>query len=192
MKRLFKILLWLVGIALICLIGTVIFSPYEKHGDNGYKSVEFTIQIDVPVDSVFNYLGNSDNAQNWSSFVDHITALNPDTHEDGTVGAIRRCFKEKDETGIIWDEEIIIVEPNQRRKLTVYDLQGFSMTAENLVTEQLYHPIGDHSMELTFSVFFKDEPGIIDAIKMNIASYEIHSIFKANLENVKRICETGK
>lgn len=192
MKKLTKILGWIVLLAIVGIILMVVFSPYKKQDNNTYKTVAYTIQIDVPVDSVFNYLGNSKNATNWSSFVDHITPLNADQHPDGTVGAIRRCFKEPNEEGIIWDEEIIVVEKNARRKLTVYDLQGFSMTAKNLVTEQLYKKVNDHSMTLTFSLFFEDGPSFMDGLKMNFASYQIASIFEANLQNVKRICETGK
>lgn len=192
MNRLKKIIGWTITFIVIAILLMVIFSPYKKYGNNAYKTVEYTIEIDTPVDSVFNYLGNSKNATNWSSFVDHITPLNADQHTDGTVGAIRRCYKEENEEGIIWDEEIIAVDKNERRKLTVYDLQGFSLSANNLVTEQLYKKVSENSMTLTFSLFFDKSPSILDRLKMDFASYQIKSIFEANLENIKRICETGK
>lgn len=168
----------------------IIFSPYKTHGTNQYSSVDVTVVIDVPTDSVYNYLGNSDNAIDWSSFVDHISVLNPEVTRDGTVGSIRRCFKNKNEKGIIWDEEVLEDIPNLKRRLSIYNLQGFPLQAEGLQTEQIYKSLGENKMELTFSVFFRDhEPSLMELLKMNYAAYVIRNIFEANLENIKELTE---
>lgn len=190
MKKWKKISLITLSILILGMILMIIFSPYKHYGKNNYRSVDYTITINVPADSVFRYLGNSGNAEDWSSFVDHITALNEDKYPDGTVGSIRRCFQNKDEKGIIWDEEILEVIPNKLRRLSIYNLQGFSLQADGLQTEQIYKELGPGKMELTFSVFFRDhEPSWIESLKMYYASYTMKSIFAANLKNVKRLTE---
>lgn len=192
MKRFKKITLVVLSVLIIGLLLLLVFSPYKYNRDNKYRSVDYSIEINVPVDSVFTYLGNSDNATDWSSYVDHITPLNASTIPDGAVGSKRRCFKETNEKGIIWDEEIIEVVPNKKRRLTIYNLKGFSLKANGLETEQIYESLGSNKMRLTFSVFFgNNNPTIIESLKMNYASYTMHSIFEANLMNVKKIMEGG-
>lgn len=193
MKRFKKIVLIVLGLLILSLIGMIFFSPYKKYENNKYRSVDFSIDINVPVDSVFTYLGNSNNAIDWSSYVDHITPLNSNEVQDGTVGSKRRCFKEANEKGIIWDEEIVEVIPNKKRRLTIYDLQGFPLQANGLQTEQIYSSLSENKMRLTFSVFFGDHnPSFMESLKMYYAAYVIHDIFKGNLINVKRIMENSK
>lgn len=190
MKKFKKIILVLLGVLILSLILMIFFSPYKKYGKNSFRSVDFSIEINVPADSVFTYLGNSKNARDWSSYVDHIAPLNPNEVQDGNRGAKRRCFKEANEKGIIWDEEIVEVVPNKKRRLTIYDLHGFSLQAEGLQTEQIYEVLNDHKMRLTFSVFFRDhEPSFMESLKMYYAAYVIYDIFEGNLSNVKRIME---
>ena len=86
-----------------------------------------SITINVTADSVFQYLGNSKNAIEWSSFVDHISPLNGKDFTDGAVGSLRRCFVQEDELGMRWDEEILEIEQSKRRKLSVYNLKEFSV-----------------------------------------------------------------
>lgn len=193
MKKALKILLIILGMITIGSAAMVYFSPYTYYQEKKYRSVDYSIEINVARDSVFNYLGNSANARNWSSFVDHITPLNAKTIKDGTVGSRRRCFKESNEVGIHWDEEILEVIPNRKRRLSCYDLQGFPISANGLQTEQIFDSISPDRMRLTFSLFFRaNEPSMLDLLKMNYASYTVHEIFEANLKNIKRIIETGK
>lgn len=189
-KKLFRLLMYLTLIILLVTVGMIIFSPYMKNAGNNYRSVDFTIEINAPSDSVFKYLGNSGNAKEWSSYVDHITTLNADNHTDGTVGSLRRCFKDKNEEGIIWDEETVEVIQGKKRRLTIFNLKGFPIKAEGLQTEQLYVKISAKKSRLTFSVFFRDHvPTWSESLKMHFASYKIHSIFEENLKNVKQLVE---
>lgn len=180
----------LIVVGLICLI---VFSPFGNKEGFKYKILIHTVDINAPVDSVFNFLGNSGNASRWSSYVDHIVPLNGDEISDGKVGSIRRCYKEASERGQTWDERIILVEKNKRRQLIIYNMQEFDMKADGLATEQLYEVISPLKTRLSFTLFYKDEdPSIMDLLKTYFAAFSVKKIFEKNLSNVKRIIETGK
>lgn len=181
----FFILLIPFAVALI-----VIFSPFGNHDGFNYKLVKHTVHINAPVETVFKFLGNSANASRWSVFVDHISPLNADTVTDGKVGSKRRCFCHPDEKGTQWDELITEVVPGKKRQLTIYNMQGFSMSEEGLATEQLYESPGPNTTRLTFTVFYKDKkPGLIGLLKTYLAAYRIKSIFRENMDNIKRLVE---
>ena len=169
------------------LLVMIYFSPYgTKEGFSG-KLVCTKITIKAPVKTVFDYLGDSKNAVNWSTFVHHISPINAEQFNDGEVGSQRRCFKNADEKGIVWDEEIIENLPNKKRKLSIFNAKGFPLYAENLRTEQIYSVLDPQKCGLSFSLFF--EPSIstwLDELKMYFAAYWVDSIFKKNLENIKR------
>jgi uncharacterized protein YndB with AHSA1/START domain len=175
----------------VVLIAIMIaMSPFHRNAKFPYQVIEHTVEIDASVDEVFQFLGNSDNAKKWSVFVDHITPLNMDHIPDGVVGSIRRCFARRDETGMTWDEEITVCDPNVRRQLTVFNLSGFTMSVDSLATEQLYEEIAPHKTRLTFTVFFKgSEPSNWDLLKTHFSSFQIKEIFEQNMNNIKRIIE---
>ncbi len=192
-KRLRKFLLWLFSFILAGMLLLICFSPYGSHEGYSYKLVKETVVINVPVDSAFRFLGNSDNARRWSVYVDHITTLNGIRTPDGTPGSIRRCFCNKNEKGQRWDELTTIVEPNKRRQLTTFNLVDFSMQANGLASEQRYRKLSDNRCELTFTLFFANhDPGFFDEFKTYFGAYKVQSIFRQNLSNIKRILETGK
>lgn len=192
MRRLRKISLWVILVLVLGITMTILFSPYGYKDELGYRAVSFSTEIDAPADSVFKYLGNSANAHYWSSFVDHITPLNNDSFADGTAGARRRCFQHADGSGATWDELITEVVPNKKRQLTIYNMQGFPLKADDLATEQLYQPTGNNKKcKLTFTVFYlHHNPGLFDQLKTYYAAYKIKSIFTHNLENIKRNVES--
>lgn len=192
-KRLSKIkkiaTLFALAIAVFLIIA-IIFSPFSNHKGWEGRQIIHTVTINAPVEAIFNYLGNSDNARNWSVYVDHITTTNTDKIPDGQVGSERRCFVEKDETGIIWDERITEVVPNIKRQLIIYNLQGFPMVANNLATEQLYKKINKKQTELSFTLFYKDgHPTYWETFKTYLAAHKIKSIFRQNMDNIRSIIE---
>jgi hypothetical protein len=191
MKRRTKIFIGILLTLVVIVVLTILFSPYGKHDGYNYKLVHTSVDINVPADSVFKYLGNSANAQDWSVYVDHITALNNDSFPDGVAGARRRCFRNPDEKGIWWDELVTIVEPGKRRQLTIYNLNNFPMGANGLATEQLYEPLDNGSKcRLTFIVFFlKHDPSMWESFKTYFAAYTIKSVFDENLQNIKHFTE---
>ncbi len=193
LKRLRKFGLWLFAFLTVGILMTIYFSPYGKHHGFSYKLMKESVVVNVPVDSAYKFLGNSDNAERWSVFVDHITTLNSNEFSDGTPRSIRRCYCNKNEKGQRWDEHITLVEPNKRRQLTTFNLIDFSIKADGLASEQRYRKISENKCEITFTLFFADHnPGFWDEFKTYFGAYKARSIFEQNLGNIKRILETGK
>jgi ribosomal protein L20A (L18A) len=179
----------LAGIILIAA-GIIYFSPYQSHTGFSYKLIKHTVEIDAPVETVYQFLGNSANASRWSVFVHHIKTLNANEVSDGSVGSIRRCYCNANEQGRMWDELITENIPNKKRQLEIYNLKDFPMTANSLATEQIYEQTSDGKCRLTFTVFFKNvRPALADLIKMHIGSYRIKSIFKKNMYNIQQMVE---
>jgi hypothetical protein len=188
-KKVFRILL--AALVIIPLLLWV-FSPYKSHTNIPYKAIAVWQDINASPERVFEYLGHSEHASDWSVFVDHINTLNADSFSDGTVGCRRRCFKDSDEKGLQWDETITVVEPQKRRQLNIYNMVGFSIKAEGLLTEQRYVPIdGGKKCRLVLTLFYKDSPGIWDLIKTHISAWRVHGIFEQNLANIKKEIESG-
>ena len=127
-----------------------------------YQGSSHKVIINAPAKQIYQYLSNSKNASEWSSFVSHIIPLNPKITKDGTIGSIRRCFKNKNEKGETWDEEIVINELNQRRRLTIFNLKNFPLNSNGLLTEQLYKTISKNQCQLSFSLFLNEKAGIVD------------------------------
>jgi len=166
----------------------IVFSPY-KYSEYVKKDVIVSsVLIDVSTNDLFEYLGNSENAQHWSSYVSQIETLNEDMISDGKKGSIRRCFgKEK---GVIWDELILAVEQNKSRVLQIFNTTGFLVMVNNLVTEQNYEPINSKQTKLSFLLYIEGSSlSILDWVKVKIGAYKVSSIFDRNLLNIKRINE---
>lgn len=182
------------SIALIMASSALLFlmgcSPFKNYEQYDHRLIKVSEDIDAKPAEVFSYLGNSDNAEDWSTFVDHIIPLNPDEKADGEQGAIRRCFVNQDESGETWDEEILLVEENKYRKLSCYNFQNFIISADNLRTEQLYETMENGNTQLSFTLFFEPEKAsLMDKLKMHIAARRISSIFEDNLRNIKYFVE---
>lgn len=167
-------------------------STFDLQEEKSVRMISESIEIDAPVSMVYQYLGNSDHARDWSVFVDHISPLNPQEIADGLPGSKRRCFTNESEDGVRWDEEIIEARMDSLRTLTIYNLVGFSLTAEGLVTNQLYEALPGKSTLLTFTLHFGEkDPRIGEALKTHIASPKVSRIFRQNLLNIKSILEAS-
>lgn len=189
MKKIKIIAAWITGILIAGVSGSLLLSPYKLHSDD-FKTVEYAMDIESPIDSVFKYMSNSSFASDWSSFVDHITPLNPDDFRDGEKGSVRRVFVTENEQGAQWDEKIIEVVPNKKRTLTIYNIQGLPLKADGLLTDQRYEKINASKTRLSLVLYFDEQHrGILQGIKMHLAAYRVHSIFKKNLVNIKQEIE---
>lgn len=189
MKKLKQITRWIVGILALGVVILLIVSPYTEHSDE-FKTVEASIEINAPIDSVFAYMSNSAYASDWSSYVDHITPLNTNEIEDGKVGSIRRVFVSVREKDAHWDEKITEVSQNKKRKLSIYDIDGLAMSADGLLTEQRYEKLSTGKTRLSLVLYFDEEhQGMWTAFKMHLGSFRVRSIFKQNLVNIKREIE---
>jgi hypothetical protein len=183
-------LAYLFGAIALVLSALIFFSPYGKQDGFNYKLIISSVEINAPVDSVFSYLGNSANAQDWSVFVDHIVTLNGDSIPDGKPGSRRRAFCNANEQGQRWDELTTVVEPNKRRQLISFDYVDFSMTANGLATEQLYEPLPNGGCKLSFTLFYlSHQPSFIEQLKTYYAAYTVKDIFDKNIANVKKYVE---
>lgn len=165
-------------------------SPFNLDEDTNEYSLENSILIQAPAEKIFTYLGNSANASTWSSFVDHITPLNPQQIPDGQLNSTRRCFRNADETGIQWDEDIVKWEANKLRELSIYNMKNFPVSTGDLRTRQHYETQPDGSVKLTFGLYKNaDKTTWIDVIKMKYTGYIVAGIFRANISNIKREIE---
>lgn len=177
---------------LILVTATLVLSPFGSHKDFNYKLIINSIEINAPVDSVYQFLGNSANATKWSVFVNHITPLNTTEIADGKIGSKRRCFQNPDEKGLQWDEEITVADLNKRRQLTIFNMKEFGLEAPGLATEQIYETISETKTKLSFTLFYiNNNPSFLDLLKTYYAAFEVKSIYERNMSNIKSIIETG-
>ena len=82
-----------------------------------------SIKINCNKKTVYDILGNSKNVRKWSVYVHHIKPINKIT--GGKLGSRRRCYRNKDESNMRWDEEVILDKKYQTRRLSIYNLSGF-------------------------------------------------------------------
>ncbi|MBX9450245.1 MAG: hypothetical protein KL787_11240 [Taibaiella sp.] len=189
-KKFFRILWVILAVFVTGSVAMIAFSPYGKDPEFPYRLVRTTVTIDRPKAIVFEYLGHSAYASDWSVFVHHITPINADSFPDGSVGSRRRVYCYENEEGRRWDELIAEVLPDEKRQLELYNFIGFPMDADHLATEQIYKETKEGHTELTFTVFFKHhEPGLYDLYKMYLGAYKIYDIFEQNMNNIKQIVE---
>ena len=184
---------WAAGIAAILVavpVAALVLSPWGAHDGFAYPLMLESVDVDRSCPEVHRYLGDSSHARDWSVYVDHITPLNADEVPDGAAGSIRRSFRNADESGTRWDEYFEVVEP-RRRRLTIYGIHGAPRPAGELMTEQLYEPLGPDACRLTFTLFLRDEPSLGDRLLLGLASWEVARIFRANLGNIKQRVEAG-
>mgnify|MGYP000642757413 CR=1 FL=1 len=112
--------------------------------------------------------------------------MNAHVYKDGTVGSVRRCFKDISENGIWWDEEILETNYNAYRKLSVYNMHGFPFSTKCLITEQHYTSINKKQCVVSFVLRFDEkEVSFLGQFKMYFSAYFIASIFEDNLRNIK-------
>jgi hypothetical protein len=174
----------------ILLLMLWVCSPFKLNPETNEYSLENSILVQAPAEKTFIYLGNSSNASTWSSFVDHITPLNPDQTPDGQLYSTRRCFRKADETGIQWDEDIVKWEANKLRELSIYNMKNFPVSTGDLRTRQHYETQPDGSVKLTFGLYKSaDKTTWTDVINMKYTGYLIAGIFEANISNIKRELE---
>lgn len=179
-------------LCLLLMISAWFFtSPFKYNATTGLYELENEVTINQPVEKVFTYLGNSANASKWSSYVSHINTLNAAEVNDGALGSIRRCFKNKDGQGIFWDEEIVNVKVNELRELTVYNLNGFLVSTDNLFTQQKYAPLSVKETNLVFGLYRPktNNNRFVDWLKLKASGHFVDYIFHKNLQNIKKEVE---
>ena len=80
---------------------------------------------------------------------------------------------------------------DRTRTLNIYNLNGFPITTDNLITKQEYQNLGDEGTLLLFGLYkSSSELNAIDWIKIKLAGYVVASIFKDNMKGIKQ-CKNG-
>jgi len=152
--------------------------------------------IEAPLDAVWDYNSDDENAKNWSVFFAKIVPC-PDKDcpsninlKPGEIGSIRRCYRNQNEKGVFWDE--ITLESYKRqslayRKIITHNINGYrSESLKNqaeFVVEQKYKELGKSSTELTFSVKLQKPDQLRvnnDSIEENDTSFWDDIIIKTN------------
>jgi hypothetical protein len=159
----------------------------EANGLDWQDAISTTVRINAPVSVVWKYASDSTKANDWSIYFDHISPL-PGI-PDGKIGALRRCFRNKDETGPYWDEVTTESVPETRRQITTYGLKNFPMnfvTSDQYVfVRQLYKAVDANTTEMTFQTRTSPSRTWMGRLAFWISKGETERIFLANLENIK-------
>ncbi|MEO0560297.1 MAG: SRPBCC family protein, partial [Bacteroidota bacterium] len=155
----------------------------------------YGVEIGAPIEAVWGYAGDSHKANEWSVYFDHISLLPESPVPDGQVGALRRCYRRADETGVTWDEEVVALEPHRAREIRTYALQGFRPLMQDVVgwtqyrVAQHYEALGAEQTRLTFSTDVL-RPALPPARWLFGAfADEVVRIFRLNLENIAAAIE---
>jgi len=155
----------------------------------------YGVEIDAPLEAVWAYAGDSGNATEWSVYFDHISPLPESPVPDGQIGALRRCYRRADETGVTWDEEVVALAPMSYREIRTYALHGFRPLMQDVVgwtqyrVAQHYEALDAEWSRLTFSTDVL-RPGLPPARWLFGAfADEVIRIFRLNLENIAAAIE---
>ena len=154
------------------------------------KRSSYTVTINAPIEEVWTYASDSSKAVDWSVYFTHISAL-PGI-EDGKVGSLRRCFRRKDETGIMWDEEVIRIKPFEYREIRTFNIKGFpdrDFAQLEFKVHQRYRKIDENTTALTFASELRQPFSPLIIAKMLFTVSEGRRIFRLNLENIKAAIE---
>ena len=151
------------------------------------SDVSESVVIQASPEVVWDYLSDNSKAQYWSVFFDHISSM-PGDIPDGQVGALRRCFRNADETGMTWDEEGLITRPYTFRRLRTFNVQHSGYPGEanaEFWAEQEYVDLGNGKTRLTFRGVTLKPEGPFYRIMYWFLNFKVSQIFKHNLENIK-------
>lgn len=150
--------------------------------------ISYTVEIEAPIAKTWEYMSSSDNAKDWSVFFSHISA-DPSSASDGSPGSLRRCFRDKTEALLWWDETVLKVIPFRERDIYTYHLKGFwpQVFTKNssFYVRQTYQEIGSQKTALTFSTVADAQNPWVNRLLFQLGKAEGLDIFKKNLENIK-------
>ncbi len=158
-----------------------------------WKQVSYSVIVDAPVEKVWSYVSDSSNAKDWSVYFDHISSL-PGV-EDGRPGSIRRCFRNADEEGAFWDEEVVKVRENEYREIRTFNLNGFGdpdLKKTQFKVQQIFEKLESDKTKLTFTSEYSGPMDFSTLKALVPAAAEAERIFRLNLENIKSLIEGGE
>jgi len=198
------------------LTPTLLFLVLTASGcTGGSSSVESEVIISESLDKVWSYNSNDENAKDWSIFFAKIEPCSfddcPENKEfsSGSIGSIRRCFRNEDERGLFWDEKTLdswISDSEAYRQIMTYNINGYgSKTIQEkfrLNVEQFYNEIEKDKTSLKFRVTYSQDQDSFSS-DLNLSFFEkiylkfifqitksrTKEIFEKNLSNIKYAIE---
>mgnify|MGYP005846136311 CR=1 FL=1 len=153
-----------------------------------------SVVIDAPVEAVWEYVGNSDNAAEWSVFFEKIQPL-PGA-KDGQTGALRRCFRATDHPEAIWWDEITLeIRENEYRRILAFNPHHFSdpqLNRGEYYVTQHFEEIQPGRTKLTFAQTQLRPRGIFKRLGFLQVGRDGSRIIQQNLENIKQAIESRR
>ncbi len=154
----------------------------------------YSVEINAPVEEVWNFLSDNRNANGWSVIFDHIEPMADSPVPEGEIGALRRCYRNADEQGFFWDEKTLTTEPYTYRSLRTSNISNTSwdfFERYQFTAHQTYEDLGDNKTRLTFGGDLDDYTQYtFDELFIFWATqFEVERVFKLNLENIKAMVE---
>lgn len=158
---------------------------------NWDTSISRSVIINAPISEVWDYASDSNRAIDWSVYFDHISPL--EGPKDGTIGSMRRCFRNADETGERWDEVTIASTPLESRYIVTFNFINYPLNfigqGKYAFVRQLYRAIDKDHTEMTFQTQLAPGSGIAWGLIFKYSSRDTGHIFQLNLENIKAAIE---
>ncbi len=179
-----------IGVGIIAGLFTLTFLQAQRHVVN-----EYSVIVNASPKEVWDFLSDNKHAKGWSVFFDHITTL-PGNVPEGSVGSVRRCFRNADETGFSWDETTVETVPYKYRRIAGANIQGVkSPIIKNFrfQAHQVYEDIAPGKTKLTFKGDLDDwtKYGFVERYVNWVSGFEVERVFKLNLINIKAMIEQG-
>ncbi|MFG1499076.1 hypothetical protein ABMA70_02625 [Halobacteriovorax sp. XZX-3] len=178
---------------------------------------EYTVEINAPIEAVWDYNSKNEHARQWSTYFYKIVSC-PNSQcpwneklKQSDIGFTRRCYRRESEQGTFWDETTTMVSKSENeyyKQIRAYnfnefmDFMNYNEKGEFLV-EQFYKKLGDNKTSLTFrsgyirrhelaSAPSKFEFFLWEQIFHFITKRSVTNTFKWNLENIKAHIEQGE
>jgi uncharacterized protein YndB with AHSA1/START domain len=154
----------------------------------------YSVEINAPVEEVWNFLSDNRNANGWSVIFDHIEPMVDSPVPEGEIGALRRCYRNSNKEDFFWDERTLTTEPYNYRSLRTYNISNTSwefFERYQFTAHQTYENLGNNKTRLTFGGDLDDYTKYtFDELFVFWATqYEVERVFKLNLENIKAMIE---
>jgi uncharacterized protein YndB with AHSA1/START domain len=149
------------------------------------------IVIEAPVEAVWSYISDSDNAREWSVYFHHISPLSGIA--DGEMGSVRRCFRNATETdGVWWDEVVLEVQPHRYRRILAYNAHGFQaahLNAGEFYVHQHVERLDSARTRLTFAAEQLRPAGMVNRLRFLHPARVGRVTFRHNLEDIASAVE---
>jgi uncharacterized protein YxeA len=192
-----RIVVGIVALFIAIYAACLIAMPFLTGG------TQASVVINAPVEQVWKYGSNSTRATEWSVYFHHITPIvAPGVPKDGTVGAMRICYRYPDEHGQQWTEKTVAVEPLKHRAIHTYGLKnypaGFIADRMEYDVDQYYTKIDDTHTRMTFKTRLRRTSGLAGLLLYPIEKASYHATpgasgtkwtFRKNLENISAAVE---